>query len=645
MQPAPSPNNLGAEVPSGDASASSPTPTNATGLRALINRFLFALKNPAPRPATGDAPQAPWKLNDVRPDIREVPPLTARARKELPDVAALGEETVALKRGRYAPPSGFDKPIELPKNFTPRPLALVIISEAAITPVARLHQDVLRLLSSLFDVLRAKYDPAAAVLHGLRRGSKIPLVAKKSTVFIGWILADTEQPSLAAILFTKGLAMPGAGEDATAATEDLRYATGALESLSRLGHKTRAAKHWLASLPLATLAERFTAPDASGFLALALAEQALEQGKFEVARRHAQSVPAKTGWKEQARYLAAVATLAGAGGGAAKGDGINRQALETAGRELTDLFRIAEDQQVFDATAAALGRIHFMLGNYKASHLYLSQTSRESNLWVDAAVDNAWAMFRAGDRNHAVGNMFTLHTPYFDGAYMPESYFVKSLGYQELCQFGDAATAVRQYKMKYANVFRGLLDFNGGGKTPEDAYYKDLVAYLSQGDHRLPGMVLRELGRHPDFLKRQGAINQLSQETRKLPAALPTAAPGLAAEGTKPLEELRTRYQREISRFLKTKALAMEQELKFLTANISLLEYEIFAGASRNLALQGAQNFAVDPGAGQKNAGPKKDFEEGKEYWPYEDELWEDELNHFRSKIVDGCARVAERKT
>ena len=80
---------------------------------------------------------------------------------------------------------------------------------------------------------------------------------------------------------------------------------------------------------------------------------------------------------------------------------------------------------------------------------------------------------------------------------------------------------------------------------------------------------------------------------------------------------------------------------KYLVANVSLLEYEVFAGAGHNLSLQGAQNFAIDA----KRAAPKRDFEEGQEYWPYEDEIWEDELNNFRSKMLNGCATVQEETT
>ena len=218
---------------------------------------------------------------------------------------------------------------------------------------------------------------------------------------------------------------------------------------------------------------------------------------------------------------------------------------------------------------------------------------------------------------------------------MPESFFLQSLGYQEICQFGDAMTAVKQYKLKYTDAFRKLIDFNAKGKVAEQAYYEDLAAYLGQKDHKLSVIVLRELGRHPEFVKRQKVLNAMSKDERTVGEKFPVSGKLVSAHVSSTIGEIRTSYKTEMNRFLKRRALAMEEELKFLTANISLLEYEIFAGAGNNLSLQGAQNFAVD----EKNA-PKREFEEGKEYWPYEDEIWEDELNNFRSKIVDGCAKV-----
>lgn len=497
-----------------------------------------------------------------------------------------------------------------------------------------LPEETLSLVRALFAWLLFRSDEALGQLHALSLNAKAPAIKHKALGFAAWILEDSGVKALSAFEFWRALA-------ATPNTHDTASFTNALAlELAQLSRETTLAKNAATDAAIERiLHEPKLAPEARAFVLLVAAERAFDRKSFAAARKLAKDVPAKTAWKEHARFLAASCLIGQAPVASAKQAKPSEEetaALTGAGRELTALFRDVENSDIFDAAAMSLGRIHFILGNYKAAHQYLTQVSRDTNLYIEAAVDNAWALLRDGDRNHAVGNMFTLHTPYFEGAYMPESFFLQSLGYQEICQFGDALTAVKQFKTRYTAPYRKLIDFNASGRTPDSAYYDDVLAYLSHKETKLAGLTLRELGRHPEFLRRQKELNHLARDEAQVGKALPQNGLKVAEWLKDGVQLVRDGYKGQIARFMKSRALAMEDELKFLTANISLLEYEIFAGAGQNLQLQGAQNFAVD----DKKAVPKRDFEEGKEYWPYEDEIWEDELNNFRSKMVDGCAKV-----
>lgn len=553
-----------------------------------------------------------------RMPVSSVPDFTPKPRKQ---VAALEAQTpVVSVKPRVK--SQIDK-VEL-AEIAPVTETKVKLQPLAANPFERIDsvpEDTIELIRGLFAWLLDRKDEALTKTHALAIGTKSNVIREKATAFTGWILQDTGHPGYAAMSFWRALGAYGS-------KPDFHYANSIVSSLSRLSRETNLAKTQ-AKGPVIDQLLKSGSLDAESrsFLLLLQAERAYDHKSYAQARKLAKEMPQHSPWKEQGRYLAAVSAMAGKEEGAG---------YQTAGRELTELFRTVESPEVFDATAVTLGRIHFILGNYKAANQYLSQVTRETNLYIEATVDNAWALLRTGDRNHAVGNMFTLHTPHFDGAYMPESYFLKSLGYQEICQFGDALNGVKQYKAKYNDAFRRLIDFNRGGKASEMAYYDDLVDYLSKREAKLSGITLREMGRHPEFIKRQKNINRIARDEAQLVRAFPIVGMNVAAWLKEESDQLRASHKKEIARFLKTRALEMEEELKFLTANISLLEYEIFAGAGQNLSLQGAQNFAVD----EKKAVPKREFEEGKEYWPFEEEIWEDELNNFRSKIVDNCAKV-----
>ncbi|MEW6056232.1 MAG: hypothetical protein AB1540_06430 [Bdellovibrionota bacterium] len=562
--------------------------------------------------------------SDITVRALPIPELNLRPKKQPLAVESAGQplEEIA-RRSRYSLKEASSE-IKIPEHALKITSAVKNLPEQKLLSYDPTTDDGYKFIKALFSVLYSRFDEATEAFHSLALQSKAALIRTKSFSFTGWILEEQSFARLAGLAFVKALSAT------PASAESLKYDNESLLSLSKLARSSVAAKSWLpVEIAQKLLETPKIKPEALALLSMALAERAFDQKSFAAARRHSQAVPEKSTWKEHARYLAAMSIVA---------QKESPQNYETAGKELTNLFRSVEDPVVFDATAVSLGRIHFILGNYKAAHQYLTQVSRETNLYIESAIDNAWALLRSGDRNHAVGNMFTLHTPYFEGAYMPESYFIQSLGYQEICQFGDALTAVKQYKTRYYDALKKMVDFNASGKTPEKAYYDQLASYLGRKDYQVPEVVLRELGRHPEFLKRQKEMNSFSREERTVAEKFPKSALALTTWAKPSFDQLRGSYGQEINRFLKAKALSIEEDLRFLTSNIALLEYEIFAGAGRNLALQGAQNFQVD-----EKAVPKRDFDAAKEYWPYEDEIWEDELNNFRSKMVDACAKVKKQ--
>ena len=58
-------------------------------------------------------------------------------------------------------------------------------------------------------------------------------------------------------------------------------------------------------------------------------------------------------------------------------------------------------------------------------------------------VESAWTQILGEDYEGAAGNMFSLHTDFFKNAFSPESYVVRTVGYLNLCQYGDGAQVLK----------------------------------------------------------------------------------------------------------------------------------------------------------------------------------------------------------
>lgn len=106
-----------------------------------------------------------------------------------------------------------------------------------------------------------------------------------------------------------------------------------------------------------------------------------------------------------------------------------------------------------------LGRFLFERGAYKEAIANYEKVSREHPLWVDSLIEKGWAQIKLGDYSGAIGNMFTLHSPFFKDAFIPESYVIRTIGYLNLCQFGDADNTLSYLETEYPNQKRDIAAF------------------------------------------------------------------------------------------------------------------------------------------------------------------------------------------
>lgn len=161
-----------------------------------------------------------------------------------------------------------------------------------------------------------------------------------------------------------------------------------------------------------------------------------------------------------------------------------------------------------------LARFQFERGDYKSSIKNYELVSRDHPLWVDSLIEKGWAQIKMKDFSGAIGNMFTLHSPFFKDAFIPESYVIRTIGYLNLCQFGDADDTLGYLETEYPEQKRKISSF----LEKESDHYKVLKGYLTENTEKLysykglPTSVIREMGRDRDFLMVQTKLNNIVDE-------------------------------------------------------------------------------------------------------------------------------------
>lgn len=370
-----------------------------------------------------------------------------------------------------------------------------------------------------------------------------------------------------------------------------------------------------------------------------------------------------------------------------------QEGLASMSNALSGLEAKAPTGDLKSIAALTLARLQFQTGEYKdafRSYLKVDKTHPE---WPQAMIEQAWSQILAGDYEGAAGNMFSLHTDFFKNTFAPESYVVRTVGYLNLCQFGDGARVVNDLKRRYAGVHEKMETYKKARKDVGD-YYETVKTFMRDGEAReidgLPRSFVWALARHPNFMLEQKNINSLEDQVSrynkitmdlirrekfllgeqnairgKIVELKKKLKPGESSETVASLEKrlLSFRIQHHIVKKARTsikeiraqglarvekekgekraaasKALAARFDQMMTTLSNALdqtdvLQYELYAGAGEHLRYQAAGG-EIQPreAAGLK---PEKQLK-----WQFKGEVWEDELGHYRSSLKNVCPEV-----
>lgn len=423
---------------------------------------------------------------------------------------------------------------------------------------------------------------------------------------------------------------------------------------------------------------------------IAWAKTLIDEKKLQEAQTILQAVPETSVFKTEAMYLNALVNY-------------RSNNIDLAADELNRLLALLEKQKpnwdLKSLAAITLARIYFQKEDYsKAYNLYL-KVEKGNSIWVQSLVETAWSQILAKDYEGAAGNMFSLHTDYFKGAYQPESYIVRTVSYLNLCQYGDSLTVLKDFLRKYKMADIKIEEYLKLMKK-ENTY--ETVKKLLTGNNLkevdgLPKSLIIEMARDPKFLALQNQINSIEDEITAH-AKIQESLKNKEKKWSQDIEEFKKRVAK-IKEILKSpnaseQKVSYEQEQQNLEKRLAktMLLQEVTARAYDSLKRLQAESiprlntakgeikaiasttlfsqlgviskdlkhwleqsqlleYEIFSGAGEQlryhmaendtgkdKAKPaKKAGSENAMKWDFQGEIWEDEIGHFRSSLKNVC--------
>lgn len=315
-----------------------------------------------------------------------------------------------------------------------------------------------------------------------------------------------------------------------------------------------------------------------------------------------------------------------------------------------DLIERKKEAPVTDTArvAAIMGkaRAYYQNKNWDEAIQTYREVPRDSELWHDTLFESSWAMLRSGRFRSAISNFQSLHSPYYEESYLPESLLLRSIVYLYICQYDEMDKVLNLFTKIYRPVYKSVSDYLGSVQNPIQ-YFNDVAKIIQASDQpgfdpttlksNVPYLLVRKVVKEGDFHKSFTYIKKLINErrvVRAMPAGWKNSAIGKYSLQT--LDRRIDRARAKAGREIRNHMVIVKAELVDLFEQEGFIRYEMINGKKEQLKKKVA---GKDLPKGQIDEDNSRDYyiQNGYQYWPFEGEYWLNELGNYHYVGTQSC--------
>ncbi len=370
---------------------------------------------------------------------------------------------------------------------------------------------------------------------------------------------------------------------------------------------------------------------ARGFFFYYQGIEAFSNKKFEIAKSYFQRVPSNSAYHMKALFHEAVVTNL---------IGEHERAVALFEKVLNASEPGEAGELVRESANLNIARIYYETKRFKEAFQYYAQIPRDSENWLQAYFEAAWAFFMLQAHNNVLGNIHTLHSPFFENRFFPESYILQAITFLRLCRYNEVKRSLLGFKDRYQPVFSDVREIMKTYQNNPRGMFRLIYDYRlgSLKKYENANAILDSVSRTDVFKEANNTIRFSDRELARLQQLKSRwGSSGLAQELETFLEQKKSVAIVDAGRRLIDKAQTSFTYLAELSNQTKFINLELLAGKVDQLRAK----------LGVEQGGKKVNFIGGLqplnltqdlEYWPFEGEYWEDELGGYVYNINAKCS-------
>lgn len=292
-----------------------------------------------------------------------------------------------------------------------------------------------------------------------------------------------------------------------------------------------------------------------------------------------------------------------------------------------------------------VARVHYETRRYREALAFYNQISRDSDSWLQAIFESAWAFFMYQKHNNVLGQIHTLHSPFFDTRFYPESYVLQAITFLRLCRYDQVKLSLTKFKERYGPVFADVRDMLKKYEGDSKGFFTLIYKYRSGelNTYKNGWAVLDSVSRTDPYKEAGDTIRYSDREIARLSSFQGRwASSGLQDDLIRFLQDKKKVAVADAGRRLYDSARDSYEYLQNLSSQTKLINAEMLLGkidALRAKLNVGTSEKKINFIGGMTPLAVGDELE----YWPFNREYWEDELGAYVYNVDSVCGKKTEK--
>ncbi|MFZ3228696.1 MAG: tetratricopeptide repeat protein [Pseudobdellovibrio sp.] len=290
----------------------------------------------------------------------------------------------------------------------------------------------------------------------------------------------------------------------------------------------------------------------------------------------------------------------------------------------------------------AIARTLYQKHEWDKSIEAYSKIPRDHIMWHDAMFEKSWAMLRSARFRSSLSNFQTLHSTFYEDAYIPETLLLRSIVYLYICKYDEMEKVINLFESQYGPAAKKIDAFLAT-KTSTESYFQEIqkINILKNDPEAkkklgLPYNILKFIAEEGNVRRTYSYIKKLNEEKKAIEENPVVKGSSLGNYSIRIINNRMKSTKDAIGDMARAHLLNMKSELHDLSEQASFIRYEMINGKKEALKKKIAGKDLTEV---QVDENKDRSFyiQNGYEYYPFQGEYWLDEVGNYHYLGKQSC--------